>query len=229
MTAQEFQMRGFVLRIEKLEKQRRWMRQVGVFAFLFTISAFLLAQTPSRKVVEADEFVLRDMSGAMRARLFMSTSGPTFALFDSNQQPRIVIASYGDVSKIGILNASGESEVGLGSLTDGPIFVLTNGKGNASAQMSFNEGRPYLNLLDGYGKIRTALALTPMGPSMRLFDKNEKALASLAIQDEGPTPEPSLLLGTPDARPYVSLIGSKSGGDFRILDGNGKEIFGIPR
>lgn len=56
-------------RIAKLEKQNRRFRRIGIAALASAALLFLMAQAPSRKTVEANEFVVKDAHGNVRIRL----------------------------------------------------------------------------------------------------------------------------------------------------------------
>lgn len=56
-------------RVLKLEKQNRRFKQLGVAALIVAASFAVMGQTPSKKTVEANEFVLRDSNGSIRAKL----------------------------------------------------------------------------------------------------------------------------------------------------------------
>ncbi|MGA8409984.1 MAG: hypothetical protein WB680_22625 [Candidatus Acidiferrales bacterium] len=56
-------------RVVKLEQQNLRFKRLGVAALIFPALLLLLGQAPSKKTVEANEFVLRDSHGNTRARL----------------------------------------------------------------------------------------------------------------------------------------------------------------
>lgn len=80
-------------RLLKLEKQNRRFKQLGVAALIVPALLLLMGQAPSKKTVEANEFVLRDDGGNIRARLFMTPKiGPDrpeamLALYDDKGRP----------------------------------------------------------------------------------------------------------------------------------------------
>ncbi|MFZ0758691.1 MAG: hypothetical protein WAM69_01975 [Candidatus Sulfotelmatobacter sp.] len=58
-------------RILKLENESRRLKQTGVVALLLVGAFLLTGQASPKKVVEADEFILKDAGGNVRARLRM--------------------------------------------------------------------------------------------------------------------------------------------------------------
>jgi len=90
-------------RVLKLERQNRRLKQLGVAVLIIPAVLLLMGQAPSKKTVEANEFILRDDAGKIRAKLWMSTANenlpdsnfrgkpsPTLALF--NEQGKITVA-----------------------------------------------------------------------------------------------------------------------------------------
>jgi hypothetical protein len=62
-------------RIVKLEQQTRRFKQCGVGILAIAAVILVMGQAPSKKTVEANEFVLRDTSGNARARLYVENDG----------------------------------------------------------------------------------------------------------------------------------------------------------
>jgi hypothetical protein len=71
-------------RISKLESQNRRLRQIGAATLVVLTLLVIMGEASSRKTVEANEFVLRDGNGNVRARLSMneSLSAPEMVLLD---------------------------------------------------------------------------------------------------------------------------------------------------
>jgi hypothetical protein len=59
-------------RLLRLEKQNRRLKQLGAAVLILSASVIGMGQMPSKKTVEANEFILRDDGGNIRARLFMT-------------------------------------------------------------------------------------------------------------------------------------------------------------
>jgi hypothetical protein len=85
-------------RLLKLENQNRRFKQLGVTALIVLVSVVVMAQVPSGKTVEANEFILRDGSGTVRARLSMdeTRSGSEMVLLDEKGRPRIKLEGGGE-------------------------------------------------------------------------------------------------------------------------------------
>ena len=56
-------------RLERLEKQNRRIKQIGALALILIASVLLMGQASSKRTVEANQFMLKDTSGRLRATL----------------------------------------------------------------------------------------------------------------------------------------------------------------
>ena len=177
----------------KLERQNRRFKRFGVGdpASL----RLLLGQAPSKKTVEANEFVLRDDGGSIRARLFMTKETTTTAkqllgIDDSTPvtiPPAATLALYDSAgnlratlndSNISFENAQGHLG---GQLGNGTLML-------ASTNDSFALLSPYnLNLQDQDGFLATLGVTNIVTPrtgethrtsaaSLVLFDKNKNVI-----------------------------------------------------
>ena len=87
-------------RLLKLEKQNRRLKQVGAVALLVVTVLLIMGEASQKKTFEADEFILRDNSGNVRARLSMNVptgAAPGFpaaaqlVLFDEKGKKRVML------------------------------------------------------------------------------------------------------------------------------------------
>lgn len=92
-----------VRRLERLERQDRRIKRTGSLLFLGVATALLLGQSQCNSskldvsrasdIVEAQEFVLRDTSGKVRAKIGMTTGvGPELSLLDSTGKKRLSLS-----------------------------------------------------------------------------------------------------------------------------------------
>jgi hypothetical protein len=92
-----------VRRLERLERQDRRIERTGSLLFLGVAAALLLGQSQCNSsksdvsrasdIVEAQEFVLRDTSGKVRAKIGMTTGlGPELSLLDSTGKKRLSLS-----------------------------------------------------------------------------------------------------------------------------------------
>src|SRR6266852_6409059 len=87
-------------RVERLERQNRWMKRMGAVAILCAVVLLVSGQASvdTKKTVEANEFVLRDTNGVVRAKLGMGLvfplkNGPALVLYDDVDHQRVSVAT----------------------------------------------------------------------------------------------------------------------------------------
>ena len=180
-------------RLAKLERENRRMKKIGIVSIVFGSVLFISGQATTNKVVEANEFVLKDGNGAMVAvsdTTLMQKDIPNLSFYDTEGHPRIFIAALPEESRI-YLNDSQQtmhSAMWAGSAALSGAGVSITGR-NELVQVTldtFIEG-PQLVLKDkeGYsaGMGRTALVQTKTGKeeqtptaSLVLFGRGRKVL-----------------------------------------------------
>lgn len=145
-------------RLEKLEKQNRWMKNAGLAVLALAGCSFLMAQAlPASGTIEAREFNLRDKAGNVRRRLGMNEAGPYLSLID----------------------ATGIDRVGLVAGEVGPVLVLRSGKDKIQAQLAVVDGIPWLSLFDTTERERAILVVNDVkGPLLKMYDAKGKAIFS---------------------------------------------------
>jgi hypothetical protein len=189
-------------RVERLERQNRWMNRVGVVAIL-PVAVLLVSgqvKVDTKKIVEANEFVLKDTNGAIRARLGMGLvfplkDGPGLVLYDDRLTPKASVAT----------SAEGQSQIYLGSssssITSSIMWAGVPGKDGSGVAITGPSGVVRMNLdgavisgprisledMQGYethiGK--TDIVFTKSGKTQQtsaasavMFDKEKKVLWS---------------------------------------------------
>lgn len=99
MTSQERTIEGVLERLARLERQNDRLKRIGAAVLVGAAALLLMAQKSQTKVVEANEFVLRDNSGRVRASLSVDSllgdalSSAQLVLFDIKGRRRVVLAS----------------------------------------------------------------------------------------------------------------------------------------
>ena len=122
-------------RLSRLEKQNRRCKQLGVAALLVVVSLIGMAQAPSSKTVEANEFILRDGSGNVRARLSMneSRSGPEMVLLDEKGRSRIKLEGFNESlygGSVTVFNSQGQLRGLFTGRDNGGGISLLNSEGH---------------------------------------------------------------------------------------------------
>lgn len=206
MSSQETALEEVRVRLVKLERQNRRLKQMGAVALIAAASLFLMGQASSKKTVEANEFILRDDSSNVRARLSMNVpagaapgfpAGPQLVLFDEKGKERVkLMAVAGWDAGLMLYDAEGRNR---GSFTEsdafdiGPVLMLLDKKGNLQTRL---RGHEVLT-----GEIATVQV---EAREFIMKDDSGNVRARLAM-DRGPT-------ATTDAGPQMVL-----------LDASGKE------
>jgi len=80
-------------RLLSVEKQNRRQKQFGAALLTLITSLMVMGQTPSKKTVEANEFILTDSNGNVRAKLAVNPTrvggAPEMYFFDEKGKPRV--------------------------------------------------------------------------------------------------------------------------------------------
>ncbi len=129
-------------RLDLVERENRRLKRAGVMALAAIAALMLMGQAMQSKVVEAEQFVVRDASGRVHAVLgTVNKRAVSLALIDKNGKPRVV----------------------LGVNPDGAPRVHLYDKNNTTraALSTTAEGIPGLGLYDRNEKVRVALELLP--------------------------------------------------------------------
>jgi hypothetical protein len=114
-------------RLEKLERQNRALKLVGLSALLLIAGSWIIGQVRPKRLVTAEEFVLIDAKQRARAKLFIEDGvRPMLALLDENGARPTYFASTptGPVLRLG--NRSGEEimlAVGGESDSESNVFI----------------------------------------------------------------------------------------------------------
>ena len=119
------QIHCFLARLERVERENRWMKRLGGFALLVLLSVPLLGQAAPKNIVKAEKFVLVDKDGKERGVLGMDDNrpynmlrgreiGPHLALFDMDGKKRIELALWPEGSpSLFLMDRNGERRASL--------------------------------------------------------------------------------------------------------------------
>jgi len=196
-------MKSLYERVERLERQNCWMRRMGAVAILSTVVLLVSGQAKvdTKKTVEANEFVLKDTNGVVRAKLGM---GLVFPLKDG---PGLVLYNEGGLERASVATSEEQSQIHLGSngsitsSTSSTMWAGIPGKDGSGVAITGPSGVVRMNLngtviggpqiglqdMEGYethiGK--TDLVFTKSGKTQQtsaasvvMFDKEKKVLWS---------------------------------------------------
>jgi|SRR5215469_3467139 len=199
-------------RLEQVEKENRTLKSLGTVILLALGAALLMGQSRTGRTVEAENFVLRDNRGNVRATLGIELEDrPTLTFKDARGLPLVSLAGGDDPFltlkreggqeqvQIGVnkdlygLAIYGEpkgaikgTRVGLGVWKGIPSLTLYDENGNERAAVQTEQSGPSLRLSDvnGKGRVELSMASSDMHlPGLTLFDKGGKSIASFVGED----------------------------------------------
>ncbi len=178
-------------RLDKVERENRWLKRAGVVALAVIATVVLMGQaTESKvaKVVKAEKFVVQDSSGKIRATLATSDGSVGLELYDDevNEKFRVRLGVEANGETRLVLNAKEEKNgIVLGTAPDGVLLGVHRGKQRVTLGVGFEIGGS-LGFTDRNGRIRAGLAVLPDGPSeLSFWDKNKKKRAMFSHKSDG--------------------------------------------
>jgi hypothetical protein len=145
------------------------------------------------KTIEAEQFVLRDEKGKMRADLgFMPDGMPALSLYDGDGKTLLSANVRPDGKPSLYLTDKDKNVLHLGVLSDGnPNIWFMDGKGQPRAILGLAKGGdPMLHLADSNGKPRVSISVDDGVPAFMLLGDESYALRMTVQQKSLP-----LLLG----------------------------------
>ncbi len=208
-------------RLDRLERESRRLKVTGAALLLALAVVGSMGQVLPKavpKVVEAEQFVVREQNGNLRASLGVAGVASALTLFDQNGKLYATLGGRGDSTPhLELYAQTGPARASLGILDGRPALIHRNesGKLEATASLSIGWGGvPALMLDDQNGKLRAALSVQANGPSLDLFDEKENTRAVL-----GHAALESKTTGIVEQRPASSLV---------LFDKDGKVIWKAP-
>ena len=168
-------------RLLKLEKQNRRFKQLGVAVLTVPAILLLMGQAASKKTIEANEFILRDDSGNVRARLEVDKGVAQLLLFDPDGSEKMGIDS-GTVGGKDLITLSGASVMLHHNAEFGLLVPDTLLMGSAAEQTSRMElGRGGLRVTDVQG-FSASFGVTDL-VTPRTGETHKTSAASLVLFD----------------------------------------------
>jgi hypothetical protein len=165
-------------RLDMVERENRRLKQAGMVAMAVIAAVMLMGQAMQSKVVEAEQFVVRDASGKVHAALgTVNKRAVSLALIDKNGNPRVVLGASSDGSpSLSFYDKGVNRRAVLGlRADDSPDLALLDKDGKLRARLSLNdEDSATLVFIDSGGKIGASLIRTRLA----FFDKVGKVIWS---------------------------------------------------
>jgi len=163
------------------------MLSVTLLAALFT-----MGQTQSLRVIDANEFVLKDKAGIPRARLYMEDgSHPALYFYGPKNNPLPIALKAGDEPSI--ILQRGTDQILASANREFFGMVLYDEKSHRAA-FSVKDGTPAMDFFDRDGNPRASMEAGPTEAAVRLWDtkrsstvelSNSNVLSDLEILDPG--------------------------------------------
>ena len=174
---------AMTIRIEKVERQNRWLKYLGLSALMLVAAVMLSGQaSPDNNLLEARRFTLRAETGEVRAELGMTSSlpggkGPCLTLYDEKKNKRAVLSVMEYGPDLVFYDAHGEERAKLVVADGGPRMVLRGTGGKIQVQLAVNADIPWLALFDASEKQRALMVVNDVkGPSFALYDSKGKEM-----------------------------------------------------
>jgi hypothetical protein len=179
MQTPEASLEALTNRVAKLESQNRNLKKAGIASIIAATVVIAMGQAPTKKVVEANEFVLQDASGKTRARLSMEGNERPALSFYKDKTNITASLAGGDEPFLVLFRPGTTEEVTLGA--NRTFFGLGLYEKEIRAGLSVQEGVPGLELYNEDGKPQVGLELPSVGPSFTLTGPNFKASLNMGV------------------------------------------------
>lgn len=181
-------------RLDRLERENWRLKRIFAGGLLVVAAAVLMGQmVPSKvpSVVEAQKFLLKDLSGKVRGAFGTTDTGEvTFAIFDRSQKAIIEIGLHEDGPPyLYFSNSAGQRRFVLTvhKGVTGLGFVDQNLNVRASLLYSETDNAPRLSLSDKDGKERALFELGRDGdPRLDLYDQYNRVRINIGLQKGTP-------------------------------------------
>jgi hypothetical protein len=150
---------GLTQRLERLERENRRWKLVGVLGLVGVAAVVLMGQAPSGNVgrtIEAERFVLRGTSGETLAVLGVQPDPslaaapsltPVLIFYDRHRRARATVGEKG----FGLFDNEGRRRAALAEQLDSPALTFYDREGNERAMLAVGSlsGGPSMTLTDG--------------------------------------------------------------------------------
>lgn len=216
-----------VSRVEKLEKQNRRFKQLGLGVSLALGTVLVMGQarpqtTPrttspaSSQTLEAEKLILRDAQGRIRVQID-ATTGPSLEMYDPNGNVMATFAVLPEGSTLSLNNADTKSTALFEALAGGPTIHLDRPNGQLAAALVAAANDTGLQLSGTDGEPLVTLESRTDGQYLSLIGPDRKSAGGLGVSVSGP----SLSMSWPLGGGSVDLNDASDGPVLRLTDRNG--------
>jgi hypothetical protein len=185
-------LQSLVARVERLERQNRLLKRIGLTLFLSGAAFVVMGQARPSRTVEAERFVLKDTGGRMRGLLAAGdeNNGPGLLLYDSNGEIQVAITVklqsgpdftlFNPVDKAYFKVSSGKVELGVPHKSYMQLNALPGPSALDALHLLLRDEAGYSAIL-GSVELNAGQAgerHTTSAASLKLFDKNNNVIWS---------------------------------------------------
>ena len=168
----------------------------------------VLGQSEGKRIVEAQQFILKDSAGNTQAILAPTAKGPALVMYGENGSPRIAIAVDGETSRIGLYGTAGARRA---------VYL----------SLSVKDQIGMLGFYDTNDHLRSVMGLDPNGASLGIVNEDGKLSAMLRDTRRGSM----FTCYYPNSQHVGVLLGidRERGATFSVMDDNGNPLLGDGR
>jgi hypothetical protein len=174
-------------RLEKLERENRRTKKIGIVAIVFASVLFVSGQAKTNKVVEANEFRLVDNSGNLRASLDITHGQAELQFSSLSVKPDVILGADAKGGPFLIMGrgtgkgtASLTPEAFLLDGSSGKFNILLGNEGGEGPSLTIEDNEGYSSVLGSSNLVQTKTGKKEQTPaaSLVLFGKDKKVLWS---------------------------------------------------
>jgi hypothetical protein len=133
-------------RLEKLERQNRWMRGIAGLAFVVATAVVLMGGQSQSKDSQPNNVVLRDDKGNERAWLGMGREGPALRFCGEDGKERLWLGVAKSTPGLVLYDEQGNRRAALSASKIGVNLVFYDGKNTPTAWLVMNDEAAALHL-----------------------------------------------------------------------------------
>jgi hypothetical protein len=161
-------------RVARLEAQNRRLKKAGFLALVFAATLTAMGQGQPNRVIEANEFRLKDTSGKVRAKLWMNDAKePALILVPETTNEGTAFFAGGKTPRLVIYRADAPEVVQLSAdNTNSGLLILEHGEQGFTrlASLSAHDGSSHLTLLRRNAISRLYMTNDGEGPALEIKD-----------------------------------------------------------
>jgi hypothetical protein len=177
MTTQQTTDQAAILqRLDRLERQNRWMKRGGaVLLVLVGAAALMGSQAPAKdRTDDSNAFILRDRAGKERAGLTLAANGPVLRFLDEGGKERLRLGMFKDVPGFVFYDSRGKRQATLSAATEGVRLFLYDADERPRAWLRMSKDDIGLHVLGEEGRRHAGLQVDPDGTAVWNHDKRGK-------------------------------------------------------